>query len=379
MKIVKLSLIVLVCMCAQVFAGSLEPPAGPDSAASAMYSIEAIYQRLSDGTDGAKRTGGFREPTGPPGSTMHNLNDVMAKAPSNVVDAATTNDVLAGKPFWGLTTNEWGTQTGALPTRTLSADTNVVDAGYYVSTNLSQVDTDLASANIIGGTTIFGVTGAIPTRTLSPDTNTVEAGYYAATNLSEVDIDLTSTNIRVDVTIFGVTGANYACFLPKTGQTNSYLDGDDGEWQKGISWPVPRFTIGTGTDGTNLVTDNMTGLMWARNANMWGNISWTNAITNCNSLVYGGHDDWRLPNLKELYSLIRCGYSSPAVPNTSGTGKCTHNDPFINVQNERHWTSSAYGSSPSSTVLGVFMGSGIVYSIDKATEMRYTWPVRGGL
>ena len=132
MQKIRLSLIVLVAMCAQVFAGSLEPPAGPDSAASAMYSIEAIYQRLSTGTNVAKRGAGFRGPTGPPGSTMHNLNDVMAKAPSNVVDAATTNDVLAGKPFWGLTTNEWGTRTGTIATRMLSPDTNEVQAGYYV-------------------------------------------------------------------------------------------------------------------------------------------------------------------------------------------------------------------------------------------------------
>ena len=123
MQKIRLSLIVLVCICTQGFAGSLEPPAGPDSVDSAMYSIEAIYQRLSTGTNVAKRGAGFRGPTGPPGSTMHNLNDVMAVAPSNVVDAATTNDVRSGKTFWGLTTNEWGTQTGT-GTRTLSADTS---------------------------------------------------------------------------------------------------------------------------------------------------------------------------------------------------------------------------------------------------------------
>ncbi|NQT03015.1 MAG: hypothetical protein HQ580_13385, partial [Planctomycetes bacterium] len=51
MKKVNLRLIVLVAMCAQVHAGSLEPPSGPDSPLSAMCSLEAIYQRLLTGTN----------------------------------------------------------------------------------------------------------------------------------------------------------------------------------------------------------------------------------------------------------------------------------------------------------------------------------------
>ena len=60
MQKIRLGLIVLVCISTKIFAGSLEPPAGPDSTNSAMYSIEAIYQRLSTGTNVAKRDAGFR-------------------------------------------------------------------------------------------------------------------------------------------------------------------------------------------------------------------------------------------------------------------------------------------------------------------------------
>lgn len=34
------------------------------------------------------------------------------------------------------------------------------------------------------------------------------------------------------------------------------------------------------------------------------NLTWTDALTHCNDLVYGGHDDWRLPSFKELATLI---------------------------------------------------------------------------
>jgi len=50
------------------------------------------------------------------------------------------------------------------------------------------------------------VTGSIATRTLSAASETVEAGYYAATTLSAVDSDLAAGNIKKDVSIFGVVG-----------------------------------------------------------------------------------------------------------------------------------------------------------------------------
>ncbi len=50
--------------------------------------------------------------------------------------------------------------------------------------------------------------------------------------------------------------------VPRTGQTISYAAGDDGDLQKEVAWPKPRFTdLGDGT-----VTDNLTGLIWTKNA-----------------------------------------------------------------------------------------------------------------
>ena len=64
--------------------------------------------------------------------------------------------------------------------------------------------------------------------------------------------------------------------VPETGQTTCYdalgntiacLDsGQDGELQKGVAWPSPRFTdYGDGT-----VRDNLTGLTWMKEADCIG-------------------------------------------------------------------------------------------------------------
>jgi len=54
--------------------------------------------------------------------------------------------------------------------------------------------------------------------------------------------------------------------VPKTGQTTSYATGDDGDLEKGVAWPDPRFM----DNGNGTVTDNLTGLIWLKNANCFG-------------------------------------------------------------------------------------------------------------
>ena len=192
------------------------------------------------------------------------------------------------------------------------------------------------------------------------------------------DPDLVATNIRLDAVIFGVTGTVRQTLIPKTGQTNSYHTGDDGDLQKGVPLPIPRFTIGTGTNGTNLVTDNMTGLTWTRNANnMWGQTNWYAAMTNCNDLDYGGYTDWRLPNVRELYSLWCLFGTNRPLPNTDGTGPWVENDPFTDVQWGYTWTSTQYGSSTGSACT-VSIGGVAVIGRDRTAGFNYyVWPVRG--
>jgi len=171
--------------------------------------------------------------------------------------------------------------------------------------------------------------------------------------------------------------------IPKTGQTNVCYDnsgnvidcagtGQDGEYQKGFLWPEPRFT--DHEDGT--VTDNFTGLMWTKNANLPGcSKNWQEALDyvaemNTDKYENFGYTDWRLPNVRELHSLIDFGEYEPAL--TSG-------HPFIKVQPEwitYFWSSTTFGhESYRGSAWRVCLTFGVVH-IDPKTSNWYVWPVR---
>ena len=67
---------------AVVLAGSLNPSVGPTGAASQMFTLQQIYDRLTSGAAGTKMTT-FTEPgSGPGTSTMRTLDEIMAQAPA---------------------------------------------------------------------------------------------------------------------------------------------------------------------------------------------------------------------------------------------------------------------------------------------------------
>ena len=154
--------------------------------------------------------------------------------------------------------------------------------------------------------------------------------------------------------------------VAQTGQIFSYVTGDDGDFQKGVASPSPRFTdYGDGT-----VTDNLTGLMWAKDANMTVTKTWAAAIEYATNLTLGvscggTHTDWRLPNRNELNSLVDAGNYNPALP----TGH-----PFSNVQSSYYWSSTTYATSTTNAWY-VYMYYGNVSSTSK-TNSICVWPVR---
>ena len=185
---------------------------------------------------------------------------------------------------------------------------------------------------------------------------------------------------------FGESVFNPICWpecqvpIPKTGQTTAYATGDDGNLEKGVAWPNPRFT--DNEDGT--VLDSFTGLIWLKDANCIGTRTWNNALSDSNGLADGScgltdsssAGDWRLPNKKELFSLIHDNYYNPALSNTAGAGQWSGGDPFNNVQSSSYWSSSTNAFNPGHAWF-VSIGYGYVL-YDYKSSYRYVWPVRGG-
>lgn len=61
---------------------------------------------------------------------------------------------------------------------------------------------------------------------------------------------------------------------------------------------IPSYT----DNGDGTISDDITGLMWEQD--MGEKISYTEAFVKAESATLGGHTDWRVPTVKELYSLI---------------------------------------------------------------------------
>jgi hypothetical protein len=331
---------------------------------------------------------------------------------------ATVGQVLSGQTF----SNTSGANlTGTMPnlgavTLTSSTTPQTIAAGYHDGSGTVAGDANLVTGNIKSGVTLFGVSGKTEvvdtTEATSPTTaanllsgkkafvngvavtGTVPAGanvtgtagslvmtipnglYLGSTTATANDANLTAGNIKSGVTIFGVTGtvaagSTYNAVVPKTGQTTSYVAGDDGALQKGVASPPPRFT--DNSNGT--VTDNLTGLIWLKDANCFNTANWTTALSNANSLASGTCSltdgstagQWRLPNRKELDSLIDLSNVSPAL----STGHL-----FTGVQSNYYWSASSdAGVAADAWVVDLIAGYVNAYG---KTGTTYVWPMRGG-
>jgi hypothetical protein len=136
--------------------------------------------------------------------------------------------------------------------------------------------------------------------------------------------------------------------IPQTGQTDIYSPSDDGDLQRGVPWPDPRFTdYGDGT-----VRDNLTGLIWLKNANCPGDnrLTWQGAldfvadinrrVNDCGDISKAGDNqtDWRLPNIRELTSLVDYSQVNPALP---------FGHPFTNFSGRMlYWSSTTDANNP---------------------------------
>ena len=85
--------------------------------------------------------------------------------------------------------------------------------------------------------------------------------------------------------------------------------------------------------------------------------------------------DWRLPNIRELHSLIDYAYFLPALSNGARDAKWTEGDVFSNVIGP-YWSSTTLAYNASSGWFVSFYYGGI-FTGDKFSNTYYVWPVRG--
>lgn len=120
-----------------------------------------------------------------------------------------------------------------------------------------------------------------------------------------------------------------------------------------------------------IVEDRVTGLSWE--GGLAHNKSWRGAFAHCRELSaerWGGHGDWRVPDIYELESIVDAGVdaagSVPAIDSGAFPGTITGS----------FWSSSS-DATDQNRVWGVSFSSGAVYSLDRIYDSNDIRCVRG--
>lgn len=132
-------------------------------------------------------------------------------------------------------------------------------------------------------------------------------------------------------------------------------------------------------DGT--AYDNKTKLTWKRcsEGQVWNGasctgaplkLSWQDALQLADGATYAGKQDWRLPNIKELGSIVEKACETPAIDSKA----------FPNTPSDDFWTSSPFvGDTRDAWIVGFYYGSDAHTNYKGSKEAgRYIRLVRGG-
>lgn len=87
------------------------------------------------------------------------------------------------------------------------------------------------------------------------------------------------------------------------------------------------YALGPYTDNGDTVMDTATGLEWQKAGDSTTR-NWENALAYCEGLTLGRHDDWRLPDLRELDSIVDLNRYTPAI------------DLFFSCQSSFYWSAT---------------------------------------
>ncbi|MBF0613352.1 MAG: DUF1566 domain-containing protein [Magnetococcales bacterium] len=138
-----------------------------------------------------------------------------------------------------------------------------------------------------------------------------------------------------------------------------------------VSWGEERFSVTA--DGT--VQDNTTSMVWMRNANCWGALTWEEAMKAVAALnagqkacegYTGTYDDWRLPGKDDLATLV----GSPGLHGLI----LPERHPFKKTLQGHYWSSTESDAQSSAWYLNLHNGHMDSYG---KQEAYFVWPVRG--
>ena len=117
-------------------------------------------------------------------------------------------------------------------------------------------------------------------------------------------------------------GGPYQCDVPD-------FPGQDGFYQAGCKID-PRFVL---DPDRSTWTDHCTGLMWHVTRDINGNHrpprDWQDVLEEADN-IWCGYSGWRVPNIKELLSIVEYGQSPGVV------------DPVLGVRPDWHWSSTTW-------------------------------------
>jgi hypothetical protein len=132
---------------------------------------------------------------------------------------------------------------------------------------------------------------------------------------------------------------------------------------RGKSLKCPDFIY----NGDSTISDKSTSLTWQKGEG--GPMNWWEALTYCEELSLAGYSDWRVPNVRELASIMDLDRSTQPVIDTSF---------FPETHPEGYWSSTSYQQARSfHAFVGYFQHGYIGRHEEKSYEGFYVRCVRG--
>jgi len=188
--------------------------------------------------------------------------------------------------------------------------------------------------SVVDGAVYSVDVGTQPTATKQYCNVVYGSGTMASANVSDIEVSCVDG-------LYNVVDTNQTeCYNSTTGATRTCTGAGEDAEHDGLQ---PNYTSYSVVSGEDVVLDNNTGLMWQASSDTDGvsgldindKMTPAEAVSYCEALDYGSYSDWRLPNIKELYSIyLMSGMDLSGKPGATSNGTTVDHtgiEPFIDT------------------------------------------------